>query len=158
MSKGIMRPVILGLGVGISFIVILVILFSSPPDASPKRPPVEHRYTSLLGDLGDDVLWISPGESKTFNYSLDQPLDHTGLMTGFIQLIQVNTTGISSVTVKVGNDSVPSYFHEFQVTDGELKQVDFIIPEDGSVTFQNTGQRVEQIKFNLQLTYFAYGK
>ncbi len=102
MSKRIMRPAILGLGVGISFIVILVVVFNSPPDASPKRAPVEHRYTSLLGNLGDDVLWISPGESKTFNYVLDQPLDHTGLMTGFIQLIQINTTGISSVTVKIG--------------------------------------------------------
>ncbi|MGH9992374.1 MAG: hypothetical protein ACREAZ_07000 [Nitrososphaera sp.] len=156
MSEGIKRPVILGLGLGISFIVILVVILNSPPDASTRRPPVEHRYTSLLGDLGDDVLWIRPGESRTFNYTLDQPLDDTGLMTGFIQPIQVNTTGISSVTVKIGNASIPSNYHEFQVSDGDLKQVDFIIPENGSVTFQNTGERVEQIKLNIQLTYFAY--
>jgi hypothetical protein len=76
-------------------------------------------------------------------------------MTGFIQLVRINGTGVSSVKVEIGDSSIPSYYHQLHLSDGQLKQIEFIIPRSGSVTFKNEGDRTEEMMLNLQLTYFA---
>jgi hypothetical protein len=151
-------PIIVALGIGAASTVLLsFIFFGSPSSSDPASAgtAIEHKSTSLIGDLEDDVIWLRRGESKTFNYTLENAQGDTGLMTGFVQLTQGNDTGISSVTLKIGNTSIPSYYHQLQMSGGQLKQIDFIIPRSGSVTFQNNGERVESILLNLQLTYTA---
>lgn len=162
LTKRTSVPITVGLTTGVIFLIVMLvlILYSNPSSSDTAFQDraggvVEHKYTSLPGDLGDDVISISPAQSKTFNFTLDHNRDATGLMTGFIQVIRANMTGVSSVNVKIGSSTIPPYYHQFQLSDGEMKQIDFIIPNNGSVTFQNAGEREEQIMFNLQLTYYA---
>jgi len=70
--------------------------------------------------------------------------------------------GLSSVIVTWSNTSSifvnatsSNNYHQLHISDGELKEMDLIIPNKGSVIFQNNGDRVEEIKLNLQLTYTA---
>jgi len=156
MKARITVPLLLALAVGIAFIATLaMMLFNFSSSMDRVDTVVEHRFSSMIGGLEDDVIRLSPGESKTFKYELDQSRDDTGLMTGFIQLVRINGTGVSSVEVEIGDSSVPSYYHQLHLSDGQLKQIEFIIPRSGSVTFKNEGDRTEEMMLNLQLTYFA---
>lgn len=155
--RRITLPVKVALSVTAAVIVVSVVLLnlSGTLNSAPKDTIIEHKYTSLIGDLADDIVLIEPSEVKKFNYTLVDSRDETGLMTGFIQILPNNGSGFSSVTVQIGNTSLPQYYNQFSISDGQMRQIDQIIPTSGSVVIINKGEGTERIMLNMQLTYFA---